>query len=87
MIKKVIYILALAFLISFTDDKQIERNFTFIVTEAEANVILQGLNELPAKTVNPLIQKLVIQAASQVRLEDSLIKQKSIQDSLKNKKN
>jgi len=40
--------------------------FTFELTEDEANVILQGLQELPAKVCNPLSQKMVEQAKQQL---------------------
>lgn len=90
MINKTLYALsavAIMTLFIYGSHKQQERTFTFTVTETEANSILQGLNELPAKIANPLIQKLVSQAASQVQLSDSLTKKKVIQDSIKNKKN
>ena len=42
------------------------KTFTFELTEDEANVILAGLQELPAKVCNPLSQKLVEQAKQQL---------------------
>lgn len=42
------------------------KTFQFELTEDEANVILQGLQELPAKVCNPLSQKLVEQAKQQL---------------------
>jgi hypothetical protein len=40
--------------------------FTFTVTEQEANMILAGLQELPAKVANPLTRKLQEQAQEQM---------------------
>ena len=42
------------------------KTFQFELTEDEANVILAGLQELPAKVCNPISQKLVEQAKTQV---------------------
>jgi hypothetical protein len=39
---------------------------TFKVTEQEANIILAGLQELPAKVANPLTRKLQEQAKEQL---------------------
>lgn len=43
--------------------------FTFKVTEQEANMIVAGLQELPAKVANPLTQKLQQQAQEQMPKE------------------
>lgn len=43
---------------------------TFTVTYEEANIIIAGLQELPAKISNPLTQKLQEQAKPQLNLED-----------------
>lgn len=40
--------------------------FTFTVTEQEANALLAGLQELPAKVANPLTRKLQEQAQEQM---------------------
>lgn len=40
--------------------------FTFTVTEQEANMLIAGLQELPAKLANPLTKKLQEQAQEQV---------------------
>ena len=40
--------------------------FIFKVTYEEANIILAGLQELPAKVCNPLTQKLQQQAQEQL---------------------
>ena len=40
--------------------------FTFTVTEQEANMILAGIQELPAKVANPLTRKLQEQAQEQM---------------------
>ena len=42
------------------------KTFHFELSEDEANVILAGLQELPAKVCNPISQKLVEQAKAQV---------------------
>lgn len=39
---------------------------TFKVSEQEANLILAGLQELPAKVANPMIRKLQEQAQEQL---------------------
>jgi len=44
--------------------------FTFTdITMDEANLILAGLQELPAKVANPLTQKIQLQAKSQLPKE------------------
>jgi hypothetical protein len=48
--------------------ENIELNFTF--TFAEANAILAGLQELPAKIANPLIKKMQEQAQPQLPQSD-----------------
>lgn len=40
--------------------------FTFKLTEEEANIVVAGLQELPAKLANPLTKKLQEQAAEQM---------------------
>lgn len=45
--------------------EQIE--FTFKVSEQEANLIIAGLQEMPAKVANPLTRKLQEQAQSQLK--------------------
>ena len=43
-----------------------EQILTFTVTIDEANHILAGLQELPAKIANPLTNKLQVQAKDQI---------------------
>ena len=43
------------------------QEFTFTLTEAEANQILTALQELPAKIAYPLSQKLIQQANEQAK--------------------
>ncbi len=38
------------------------QEYTFTLTEEEANIVITGLQELPAKVANPLTQKLIEQA-------------------------
>jgi len=45
--------------------------FKFELTEEEANLILNSLQELPAKVCNPLSQKLMAQAKSQIEATQS----------------
>lgn len=45
--------------------------FTFKVTEQEANMIIAGLQELPAKVANPLTQKLQMQAQEQLPKQEA----------------
>lgn len=75
MLNKIVFTLLAWVLLSFATDKpkeetlplkQQERNIVWTVTETEANTIITGLNELPAKTANPLIQKLIMQAQQQL---------------------
>ena len=40
--------------------------FTFTVTDQEANLLIAGLQELPARVANPLTQKLQSQAQEQM---------------------
>ena len=40
--------------------------FTFTLTEQEANAVLMAIQELPAKVANPLTQKLQKQAQEQM---------------------
>jgi len=47
-----------------------EIQFIFTVTFDEANIILSGLQELPAKICNPLTQKLQEQAKSQLEAKE-----------------
>jgi hypothetical protein len=48
--------------------------FTFTdITMDEANLILAGLQELPAKVANPLTQKIQIQAKSQLPQEPAAV--------------
>ena len=42
------------------------KEFTFTLTEEEANVVLHALQELPARVANPLTKKLHEQAAAQL---------------------
>jgi hypothetical protein len=49
-----------------------QENLTFTfsdITMDEANLILAGLQELPAKVANPLTQKIQLQAKSQLPKE------------------
>lgn len=39
--------------------------YTFKLTETEANLILNAIQELPAKVANPLTQKIQLQAKEQ----------------------
>ena len=41
---------------------EIMQQYTFTLTEDEANLVLAGLQELPAKLANPLTKKLIEQA-------------------------
>lgn len=45
--------------------------FTFKVTEQEANTILAGLQELPARIANPLTRKLQEQAKEQLPKQEA----------------
>ena len=53
-------------------NKMTKENLTFTftgITMDEANIILAGLQELPAKVANPLTQKLQAQAKGQLPQE------------------
>ena len=51
-------------LVQFANRNNME--FTFTLTEEEANIILMALQEVPAKLCNPLSNKLREQAQAQV---------------------
>ena len=54
------------------DNKMTTETLTFTftnITMDEANLILAGLQELPAKVANPLTQKIQVQAKSQLPQE------------------
>ena len=57
------------------------KTFNFELTEDEANLVLQGLQELPAKICNPLSKKIVEQAQAQMTEEGRVI-QHTIEDNL-----
>jgi hypothetical protein len=59
------------------------KTFTFELTEDEANVILSGLQELPAKVCNPLSQKLVEQAKAQVNPPTGRVIEHSVDENVK----
>ena len=63
-----------AVLLSQTIPPQQEKKLRFEFSESQTSTILQGLNELPAKVANPIIQEIYLQASKQ------------IQDTVKNKK-
>ncbi len=67
-------IIASGILLSQTIPPQQEKKLRFEFSESQTNTILQGLNELPAKVANPIIQEIYLQASKQ------------IQDTVKNKK-
>jgi len=58
------------------------KTFNFELTEDEANLVLQGLQELPAKICNPLSKKIVEQAQSQMTEEGGKVIQHTIEDNL-----
>lgn len=41
------------------------KSFTFILTEEQLNIIATGLNELPGKLCNPVLQELTKQLQNQ----------------------
>lgn len=47
------------------------KEFIFTVTEQEANLIINALQELPARVANPLTMKLQEQAQTQVQVTAS----------------
>lgn len=51
-------------------NKMNDLELTFKITFDEANLILAGLQELPAKVCNPLTQKLQLQAKDQLPKAD-----------------
>lgn len=87
MIKKTIAILALAFLISFTDKQQPEPEFIVRGTLPEWQAILSNPDDVAKNYRDKVVTKFVSQLNDQIKLIDSLAKQKAIQDSIKNKKN
>lgn len=47
------------------------KEFTFVLTEDEANIVLHALQEMPARVANPLTKKLQEQAAEQIEPEET----------------
>lgn len=89
MIKKVAAILALAILISFTDNKD-EPKIPVSKTRAEWQAIIfvmSNPDDVTANQKKEIISSLVNDINKQIAVQDSILKQKAIQDSLKNKKN
>ncbi len=47
------------------------QEYTFTLTEQEANAVITAIQELPAKIANPLTQKLMEQAKAQQATTES----------------
>ena len=47
------------------------KTFTFTFTEEEANAVITAIQELPARTANPLTQKLQEQAKVQIEAQQA----------------
>lgn len=58
------------------------KTFNFELTEDEANLVLQGLQELPAKICNPLSKKIVEQAQAQMTEEGGKTIHHTVEDGL-----
>lgn len=50
-------------------------SFVFVITQAEANVIVQALDELPGKLGRPITQKMIMQSNQQPDLITNVIEQ------------
>jgi hypothetical protein len=72
--KKLIAILAMTALISFTPNPNEEKPITVTLTLPQWEIVLQGLGELPMKTAAPISQSIIQQAQKQ--LTDTLPKKK-----------
>jgi hypothetical protein len=62
--KKLIALFAILSLTSFKYEEPVKLKFEF--TQAETNLILDALGELPAKKVYPLIDKILIESKKQM---------------------
>lgn len=72
--KKIVAILAMALLISFTPNPNEEKEITIKLTLPQWEVVLQGLGELPMKIAAPISQSIISQAQRQIT--DTLPKKK-----------
>jgi hypothetical protein len=64
-------------------NKEIKMEFNFTLTEEEANIVLNVLQELPAKIANPLTKKLMEQAQAQAatqRQQEEVVKAEVVND-------
>lgn len=88
MIKKAIYfisaIMITAVLISLSDKPQ-EPEFVVRGTFQEWQIILSNQDDVAKSMRDKVVQKFASQINDQIKLIDSLAKQKAIQDSLKKK--
>lgn len=88
MIKKAIYfisgIMIMAVLISLTDKSQ-EPEFIVKGTFQEWQIILSNQDDVAKSVRDKVVQKFATQINQQIIIQDSLLKQKAIQDSLKKK--
>jgi hypothetical protein len=57
------------------------KTFKFELTEDEANIVLAGLQELPAKVCNPISKKMLEQAQAQITEQGQVINH-TIEDGL-----
>ena len=62
--KKLIALFAIVSLTSFNYEEQKTLKFEF--TQAETNLILDALGDLPAKKVHPLINKILLESQKQM---------------------
>lgn len=67
MIKKVAAILALAFLISFTEDKQQDKEVIIKLPISKVNIILKGLSKLTIEEGQETYLIVLTQAQSQLQ--------------------
>ena len=92
MIKKILITMLAGILLSFATEKPLtsltpEKEYTVSCTIQEWIIITSHPDDVAKNIREKVIQKIGSQLQSQLKLEDSLFKQKAIQDSIKNKKN
>ena len=65
--KKVIALFAIVSLTSFNYEEPVKLKFEF--TQAETNLILDALGDMPAKKVYPLVTKILAESEKQIKVK------------------
>lgn len=83
---KAIAILLMAAIISFSEKPE-DKEYSVSLTIPEWVAITSHPDDVSKNYREKIVQKISSQIQNKLKSEDSLLKQKSIQDSIKNKKN